>query len=164
MPAVCAHGLSVSRRRLLAGFATRFGIAPWVRPRNNRPAIFFRTPPHSSKKEQNSCCFALLPNRVEKADKWLFPLPRKPGPHIVKLNNAHLQACIDARVRTVRSPPHIRDSPAHRSRHRSRDGCRSLGPFGPACSRQVHSSAPKVEIGRHEALRQDLRAPLKVAK
>jgi integrase len=44
---------------------------------------------------------SILRRRVEIGDKWLFPSPRKPGHHIVKLNGAHLQACIDARVSFV---------------------------------------------------------------
>jgi len=44
---------------------------------------------------------SILRRRVEQGDKWLFPSPRKPGHHIVQLNGAHLQACIDARVSFV---------------------------------------------------------------
>ena len=43
----------------------------------------------------------ILRRRVEKANKWLFPSPTKPGSHILKLNNAHIQACLDARVSFV---------------------------------------------------------------
>ena len=34
-------------------------------------------------------------------DQWLFPSPRKGGHHFVKLNNAHLQACLDVQVSFV---------------------------------------------------------------
>jgi integrase len=51
--------------------------------------------------EMTSETAVLLRRRVEAGDKWLFPSPRKPGHHIVKLNNAHLQACLEARVSFV---------------------------------------------------------------
>jgi integrase len=51
--------------------------------------------------EMTSETAAILGRRLEKADKWLFPSRRKPGKHIVKLNNAHIQACLDARVSFV---------------------------------------------------------------
>jgi integrase len=51
--------------------------------------------------EMTSEAAIILRRRVEKADKWLFPSPRKSGRHIVKLNGAHIQACIEARVSFV---------------------------------------------------------------
>jgi hypothetical protein len=42
-----------------------------------------------------------------------FEDPRKPGHHIVKLNNAPIQACLDAQVSFVslRSPSHLHNAP-----------------------------------------------------
>jgi integrase len=51
--------------------------------------------------EMTSESAAILRRRTENADKWLFPSPRKPGRHIVKLNGAHIQTCLDARVSFV---------------------------------------------------------------
>jgi integrase len=38
---------------------------------------------------------------VDNSEKRLFPSSRKPARHIVKLNNAHIQACLDAGVSFV---------------------------------------------------------------
>jgi integrase len=51
--------------------------------------------------EMTSESAAILRARVQAADTWLFPSPRKPGRHIVKLDKAHTQACLDAQVSFV---------------------------------------------------------------
>ena len=60
-----------------------------------------KTPSGRRELEMTSEGAAILGRRLAKGGKWLFPSPRKPGCHIVKLNNAHLQACIEARVSFV---------------------------------------------------------------
>lgn len=51
--------------------------------------------------EMTSETAAIFRRRIQAAEKWLFPSPRNPGRHIVKLNNAHIQACLDAQVSFV---------------------------------------------------------------
>jgi integrase len=51
--------------------------------------------------EMTSESAAILLPRVQRAGIWLFPSPRKPGRHIVKLDNAQTQACLDAQVSFV---------------------------------------------------------------
>ncbi len=43
----------------------------------------------------------ILTRRLSTAGKWVFPSPRRPGEHLVKLNGPHDHACIEAGVSFV---------------------------------------------------------------
>jgi integrase len=76
-----------------------------VDARRNMLKVASKTPSGKRELEMTSETSAILAKRVarakERGGKWLFPSPRKPGRHIVKLNGSHDQACLDAGVSFV---------------------------------------------------------------